>query len=223
MRILNGLKYTLVDQFKVLLISIASVFGVVMLFSLLATKGRGISIAPEFLTIFVWIGFLILIFMGFSYTPIYFRTLIQGGFTRLEIFLTQIITDIIIVISGCVLCLFSLFFTAPTEVAYAYKTATYVFNPFIMLLLILLGFFGSRTLFNCLGLIANKFSNKFAGIIIVFVSYYGAGVLLSSFDISPTADFIVDYGIYFSLIYVAALLCAQYFIMKTHNSKPITK
>ncbi|MBS4762185.1 hypothetical protein KG089_05550 [Carnobacteriaceae bacterium zg-ZUI252] len=222
MRILNGLKYTLVDQFKVLLISIASVFGVVMLFGLLATRGRDFSISSNFIPVFFWVGFLILIFMGFSFTPIYFRTLIQGGFTRLEIFITQVITDTLIVISGFIIAVLSLYLSAPQEISRVYHATTYVFNPLVLLSMILLGFLGSRTLLNCLGLIANKFTNKFAGFIIVFVGYYGAGVLLSSFDVQLEKIF-YNYGIYISLIYLAVLLCAQYFIMKTHNSKPITK
>lgn len=218
MRIINGLKYTLVDQFKVLATTLISVFviflGIIALFASSYATFR-----PEAYSLFTTLSFVLMIFMGISYTPIYFRTLIQGGFTRKEIFIIQVITDIIILFSGGVLVTLSILPTVPTE---ALKLFPIYFKGELLLTSIL-SILASRTLFNCVGLIINKFNSRFASGAVGVTIYFLFGLLSRAGATLELDSFFRDYGVIVSILYLASLLAIEFFIMKTHNSKPITK
>lgn len=218
MRIINGLKYTVVDQFKVLAITIASVF-VVFLGIVAIYASPYATFRAESYSFFIAVSFVLMVFMGISYTPIYFRTLIQGGFTRKEIFIIQIITDVIILFSGGVLVALSILPTVPAE---AWRLLPIYFNSNVFIILAL-GTLASRTLFNCVGLIINKFNNRFASGAVGITIYFLFGALSRAGAGMELDNFFKNYGILFSILYLATLLAIEFFIMQTHNSKPITK
>lgn len=221
MRIINGLKYTVVDQFKVLAITIASVFaiflGIVALFS---PSSNGLR--SESYPVFIVLSFVLMIFMGASYAPIYFRTLVQSGFTRKEIFIIQIITDIVILLSGSTMVLFSILPTIPAE---AFRVFQNYFSGLFVNIIgsFILGIMATRTLFNCIGLIINKFNNRFAGVAVGVTIYFLFGIFNSVTGFSGMHLFIEHYGLLFSILYLTCLLIIEFFIIKTHNSKPISK
>lgn len=221
MRIINGLKYTIVDQFKVLAITIASVFGVFLgMMALFASSSSGFR--PEVYPMFIWLSFILMVFMGVSYAPIYFRTLIQGGFTRKEIFIIQIITDIVILLSGGILVFFSVLPIIPAEIFRALQI--YFKDDFINIVAtFILGIMATRTLFNCFGLIINKFDNRFAGGAFVITIYFLFGLFSRATSGFEVHKFLEQYGLIVSVLYLACLLVIEFFIIKTHNSKPITK
>lgn len=219
MRILNGLKYTVVDQFKVLAMTLASVFVVFLGIIALFSSGSSV-IRLEAYPMFIWLSFVLMVFMGISYTPIYFRTLVQSGVTRKEIFTIQIITDVVILLSGGVIVLLSIIPFFPKDV---FKLLS-IFNPqWDSVLTFTLSIIATRTLFNCFGLILNKFNSRFAGFAVVVTIYFLLGLfsrVTSNFEINR---FLEQYGLIFSVLCLATLLVIEFFIIKTHNSKPITK
>lgn len=221
MRIINGLKYTVVDQFKILAITIASVFAIFLgIVALFASNSNGFR--SESYPVFIMLSFVLMIFMGVGYAPVYFRTLVQGGFTRKEIFIIQIITDIVILFSGGIMVFFSILPIIPVEVFRAVQI--YFVDNFINIIgTAITGVMATRTLFNCFGLIINKFNNRFAGTVVGVTVYFLFGMFSRATSGLEIHKFIEHHGLIFSVLYLACLLVIEFFIIKTHNSKPISK
>lgn len=223
MRIINGLKYTLVDQFKVLLFATLSAIVILIGFTVLFISNDFV-LRFEWAPIFVYAGVIILIFMGASYAPIYFRTLIQGGFTRLEIFIILVITDIVLLISGLSILFISLAISLSNHYpAMIRALSENNINVLSYSTMFILGTFASRTLFNCVGLIINKFNNRFAATFVGVIAYFLLGAISRNLNSYNVFRFLNNYGVITSVVCLAVLFSIQFMIIKTHNSKPITK
>lgn len=227
MRILNGLKYTILDQFKVLGITFVSVFTIFFLMIVLSGGsvyfGSGRSMAPLVPIFLIW-SVIIILFMGVSYTSIYFRTLIQTGFTRLEIFLVTLLTDVAVVISGVVLIASSLLIMLPNEIFSEIEFSVVIDKPVgLVALYLIVALLSTRTLFNVIGLVVNKFNNRFAGVMIGFGVYFLSGIVGRLFFDIGISDFIVENITITIVLYLALMLGVEYLIMQSHNSKPITR